>query len=99
MMQGAMQYVYPLPLKENSHVTPHHPGQGEGLTQKAKADHQSTSIVQERVPDLRHQNILDSILGATASLIIKQTGNGHHALLHIVIIMNRGPKAEVSHQV
>lgn len=96
MMQRAMQYLHPLPLKESNHVTLHPLGQGEGLTQKAKADHQSTSIVQERILDLHHQNILDSILGATVRLVIKQTGNVHHVLLHVVIIMIRGSKVEVS---
>jgi len=94
-MQGAVQYLHPLPQKENSRVTLHPLGQGEGLTQKAKADHQSTSIVQGRILDLYHQNILDSVLGATVRLVIKQTGNRYHVLLHVVIIMNRGPKAEV----
>lgn len=98
-MQGAMQYLHPLPLKESSRVALHHPGQGEGLTQKARAGHQSTSIVQERIPDLHHQNILDSILGAAVRLVIKQTGNRRHVLLHVVIAMNSGPKVEVSHQV
>jgi len=99
MMQGAMQYLHPLPLKEKSRVTLHPPGQGEGLSQRAKADHQSTSIVQERIPDLHHLNILDSILGAAVRLVIKQKENGHHVLLHVAIIMNSGPKVEVSHQV
>jgi hypothetical protein len=98
-MQGAMQYMLPLHLKENSLVPLHHQGQGQELAQKAKADRQPTGIAQERIPDLHHQNLLDSILGATVSLVTKQTGNVCHVPLHVVIIMNRGPKAEVSHQV
>jgi hypothetical protein len=98
VIQGIVQYIHPLPQKENGHVTPHLPEQGEGLTLEAEVNHQSAIIVQERIPDPHLQNHLDGILGATVSLVVKQKRNRHH-VLPLIVVMNRGPQAEVSHQV
>jgi hypothetical protein len=97
-MQGIVQHIHPLPPKENSHVTPHPPKQEGGLTLKAEANLPSVAIGQERIPDLRLQSRLTGIQGATVSLVIKQTRSGHHVLQHIIVVMNKGPKAGVNHQ-
>jgi hypothetical protein len=94
-----VQYIHPLPPKENSHVTPHLPEQERGLTLKAEANLPSAAIGQERIPDLHLQSQLTGIQGATVSLIIKQTRSEHRILQHITVVMNKGPKAGVNHQV